>query len=191
MSSPDPAMPVEDQTDANDGARRSSRKRRAPENFMDAGMKAAVMRDEEEDDEEEEEDDGSDDEPNPPPKKRKTTTAAPTAKRGRPVKEKPAPVKRRAKTTVKSTVDTAGDGLVKDDNGLFSTSLPLITVSVADGPLKTRSCSRISRSSSSSRIGSPSTSRRGARRKKYTSRSLSFFCSGYVSYPSHAEWIGG
>lgn len=144
MSSPDPEMQVDEPTtEAAEGARRSSRKRKAPENFMDAGKSKAVTTndgekdgedDDDEDEEDEEDDEDSEDDANPPPKKRKTATTttatAPAIKggRGRPPKAKSstaAPEKRsRAKTSTakpSKSADTTGDGMVKDDNGLFST----------------------------------------------------------------------
>ena len=152
---------------------------------MDAGKVAAVTREDEE--EEEEEDDESDQDASPPPKKRKTaattaTTAIKRGGRGRPAKEKTTVVKPRAQpsTDKASKVDTTGESMVKDDNGLFSACpQPLADLSLIP-PRQTPSSSRISRSSRSSRIGSPTFCPRVARMKKYTFKSSSCFSSGYV-----------
>ncbi|GHJ88769.1 hypothetical protein NliqN6_5171 [Naganishia liquefaciens] len=129
-------MPVDAEgAGAGAGARRSSRKRRAPENFMmdTAGKGGKAVReegDEEEDEEDEEEeeeddDDDSDQDANPPPKKRKTASATATQRGagGRQAKPKAtvaATARAKPAATKATQADTTGQSIVKDDNGLFN-----------------------------------------------------------------------
>lgn len=163
MSSPTD-MHVDLPAVVDDEPRRSSRKRKQPEKFMDESTrrgrnankngdkdkgKDAEDANEEEEGDDDEESEESEEEEDQQPKRRKTTTATTTngnepikRARGRPPKAKPTttgataadPVAKRArgrpkttasapkpKKTLKSSTD-ASDGLVRDDNGLFSTS---------------------------------------------------------------------
>lgn len=95
--------------------------------------KAKEQNDDEDDEEEDTEDEESEEsEDGAPPKKRKTAAASPAIKRGRgrpPKAKEPVTAatttaaKRGRKATVKPSkaVESNGEGMVKDDNGLFST----------------------------------------------------------------------
>jgi hypothetical protein len=166
MSSPTD-MHVDLPAVADDEPRRSSRKRKQPEKFMDESTRRgrnaskngdkdkgkdaedASEEEDDDDDDDDDEDEESEEEQDQQPKRRKTTTATTTngnepikRGRGRPPKAKPTttdataadPVAKRARGRPKTTTSApkpkktpkpstdASDGLVRDDNGLFSTS---------------------------------------------------------------------